>query len=391
MTIEHIGQIKPAVKNARKHNSRNVGMIERSLESEGFGRSILLAADGSLIAGSGTVDAANNVGLENVQVVDSDGTRIIAVRRTDVEPGSERAHKLAIADNRTSDLSAFDPAVLAELSAEVDLSAFWFEDELDALLAGVADEPHPPIDDPGAEMDRAGELQQKWQTARGQLWQIGRHWLRCDDSADVEPMWYAECETLVFDPEWDADVSTPRPFAATLAFGDGSMVGDITHRLGDPTWVFAWDCVTSWYVPNRPLRRMKLCCWYGDVATYDFDGYHYGDAGTAHTVANTRGSYAFVPDPRGKHLSDVFQSPITEEHADGLHAHSKPLDWIALLIGNCTTGDVYDPYAGSGTTLAACERLGRTCRAVEIEPRYVAVILERMAGMGITPVLVTGA
>ncbi len=384
MTISHIGDIKPAVKNARKRTERGAGMIARSIEENGFGRSVLLAADGSLIAGTGTIDASAEVGLENVQIVDSDGTRIIAVRRTDVEPGSERAHKLAIADNRTTDLSEFDPAILAELSAEVDLSAFWFDDELAALLADVEAVSEPGVD-PGPQMDRADELQHKWRTERGQLWQIGRHWLRCDDAADVEPMWYAGCETLIFDPEWDADVPTPRPFAATLAFGDGSTMGDITHRFGDPAWVFAWDCVTSWYVPNRPLRRMKLCCWYGDVATYDFDGYHYGDAGTAHTVANTRGSYAFVPDPRGKHLSDVFQSPITEEHADGLHAHSKPLDWIALLIGNCTTGDVYDPYAGSGTTLAACERLGRTCYSVEIDPATVAVILERMSGMGLTP------
>ena len=50
-----------------------------------------------------------------------------------------------------------------------------------------------------------------------------------------------------------------------------------------------------------------------------------------------------------------------------------------------TTGIVYDPFVGSGTTLIACERLGRKCRAVEISPAYVAVALERMAAMGLEP------
>jgi hypothetical protein len=112
-------------------------MIARSIEENGFGRSVLLAADGSLIAGSGTIDGCADVGLEDVQIVDSDGTKIIAVRRTDVQPGSERAHRLAIADNRTTDLSDFDPAVVAALAEEVDLTDFWRDDELQALIEQV--------------------------------------------------------------------------------------------------------------------------------------------------------------------------------------------------------------------------------------------------------------
>jgi ParB family chromosome partitioning protein len=139
MTPAKIDAIKPAVKNARVRSERGAGMIARSITENGFGRSVLLANDGSLIAGSGTIDASAEVGLEDVIIVPSDGTKIIAVQRTDVAPGSERAHRLAIADNRTTDLSDFDPAVIAELSAEVDLSDFWRADELDALLASMPD------------------------------------------------------------------------------------------------------------------------------------------------------------------------------------------------------------------------------------------------------------
>jgi len=136
---------------------------------------------------------------------------------------------------------------------------------------------------------------------------------------------------------------------------------------------------------------MKLCAWYGDVTAYQFDGWHYGDAGEVRNVQNTRGRYVFQPDPRGKHLSDMFQEPITQTHSDGLHNHSKPADWMTLLIANCTAGTVFDPFVGAGASIIACERLGRRCRACEIEPGYVAVALERWHVMtGRTPVLVGG-
>ena len=134
---------------------------------------------------------------------------------------------------------------------------------------------------------------------------------------------------------------------------------------------------------------MKLCAWYGDVTCYNFNGWHYGDAGEQRIVWNTRGEYTFTPDPRGKHLADVYSEPITQLHAESEHSHSKPLDWISLLIADCTSGDVYDPFSGSGTTIIACENLSRRCRAIEISPGYVAVALERWhVHTGKTPVLV---
>jgi len=93
------------------------------------------------------------------------------------------------------------------------------------------------------------------------------------------------------------------------------------------------------------------------------------------------GEYDFVPDPRGKHLSDVFQMGITQFGKQ--HKHEKPLDWIRLLVGNCLVGDVYDPFTGSGTTFVACEQLGRRAFGVEIEPKNVALTLQRLCEMGL--------
>ena len=84
----------------------------------------------------------------------------------------------------------------------------------------------------------------------------------------------------------------------------------------------------------------------------------------------------------------------TDGHNEWNHCSTKPLSIIDKLV-NGMTGDgviVYDPFLGSGTTLIACERLGRKCRAVEISPAYVAVALQRWAtATGQTPVLLERA
>lgn len=135
-----LSDLKPDTRNARRHTVRNLGVIESSLQRDGFGRSVLLANDGTIIAGNATIDAAASAGIEDVLVVESDGTKVIAVKRTDVDPGSERFHMLALADNRAAELAEWDADVLAVLQDDIDLDAFFREDELARILEQAADE-----------------------------------------------------------------------------------------------------------------------------------------------------------------------------------------------------------------------------------------------------------
>lgn len=137
--MAHIADLKPDPRNARRHTPRNVGMIESSIQRDGFGRSVLLANDGTIIAGNATIDAASSAGLDDLIVVETDGTKVVAVKRTDVSPDSPEFHRLALADNRTAELAEWDADVLRDLAADVDLSQFWQDDELDRLLAGLPD------------------------------------------------------------------------------------------------------------------------------------------------------------------------------------------------------------------------------------------------------------
>lgn len=375
--ITTIADLTPDPRNARLHNPRNVGLIERALGEVGAARSIVIDEGGVILAGNATVEAAASAGIERVHVVDADGETIIAVRRSGLTPAQKTA--LALYDNRAAELSpGWDADVLAAIAeaGDVDLSALWREEELADVLAGIDASPPPLVTDAEPQIDRAAELAAQWGTALGQTWHIGAHTLTIGDGRAADPRGRA----VVFDPPWDAGIGAVQSPGGVLAFCDGGRAADVVGLFGSPAWVFVWDCVSSWYTPNRPLRRGKLCLWYGDITTYNADGAHYGDAGEARDVWNTRGAYRFMPDPRGKHLADVFVAPITVEHADGA-SHSKPLDWIRLLIGNCTTGDVIDPFVGTGTSIVACEQLGRRCEAFEIDPGMAAVALDRVATM----------
>lgn len=368
--------------NANKGTERGLRALDESLRELGAGRSILIDRENRIIAGNKTAERAADIGLDDVIVVETDGTKLVAVKRTDLdlENGDGRARKLAYADNRIGELDLEWNAeiVAADVADGLDLSSLWSAGEL--LAFGVAEDGRTPAAD--VQMARAAELQEKWQVRPGQVWSVERHTLMCCDCRDVRPD--LSYKTLIYDPEWDDAIPVNGEFSNILAFGDGSIVGQIVTMFGSPVWLFAWDCVSSWYTPNRPLRRMKLCVWFGDVSNYKFDGWHYGDVGEQRQVWNTRGEYLYTPDPRGKHLSDIYVNPITKFHAgDNVHSHSKPVDWVTMLIGNCTDGDVYDPFCGSGTSLVACELLGRRCLGVEIEPMYCAVVLERMTEMGL--------
>jgi DNA modification methylase len=90
----------------------------------------------------------------------------------------------------------------------------------------------------------------------------------------------------------------------------------------------------------------------------------------------------------GRSQDNVFE--IDRPHVSDLHATTKPVELVERMIANSSrpTEGIYDPFCGSGTTLVACERLGRIGYGVEIDPAYAAVILERLSSLNLEPELV---
>lgn len=137
--IETIDDLSPDTRNANKGTLRGLAMLEDSLESYGAGRSILVDRGGNVIAGNKTLQAAADKGFD-VEVVQTDGKKLIVVQRTDLDLNSQAGRELALADNRVSEIDLdFDTEVLKELQAEgVDTKRFWNDSELAILFGNFA-------------------------------------------------------------------------------------------------------------------------------------------------------------------------------------------------------------------------------------------------------------
>ena len=133
--VEHLRDLVPDRHNARRHSPRNIGMIADALREVGAARSIVISEDNTILAGNGVVEAAAEAGIERVKVVEATGNEIIAVRRTGLTAAQKT--RLALFDNRASDLSDWDVDVLSELNDEGALDGLWYEPELDRLLAAT--------------------------------------------------------------------------------------------------------------------------------------------------------------------------------------------------------------------------------------------------------------
>ena len=115
-----INELKSDHKNARKRTDKSANLIKNSLEQFGAARSIVIDEDNRILAGNGTVEGAKKAGIDNVRVIEADGTEIIAVKSTGLT--EDQKVGLALADNRSSDLSEWDNEMLKQLSEEHDIS-----------------------------------------------------------------------------------------------------------------------------------------------------------------------------------------------------------------------------------------------------------------------------
>ena len=174
-----IAQLVLDGKNANKGTKRGRELLGDSLEKYGAGRSVVVDRRNRVIAGNKTVEAAVAAEMKSIAVIETDGTSLVVVQRGDLDlRRDKKARELAIADNRVSEIDLeWNPEVLASL--DVDLTQFWNENELNSLLKGFRSN---ELSAPEPKIDQATELQKKWKTARGQIWEIGQHrlvWRQC--------------------------------------------------------------------------------------------------------------------------------------------------------------------------------------------------------------------
>lgn len=180
-------------RNYRKHNDKNKELINKSLKECGAGRSIVIDKEDNIIAGNGIYEQAQKLGLKT-KVIETDGSELVVVKRTDLSTNDDKRKQLAVMDNSTSDSSEFDIDLLNE-DFEVDTLSDWgidleipeFEEEKDIIEDEVPEEADT-------------------RCKRGDIWQLGEHRLMCGDStkeADVQKLMHGEKADMVFtDPPY---------------------------------------------------------------------------------------------------------------------------------------------------------------------------------------------
>ena len=105
--------IKFDTRNYRKHNDRNKELINKSLKECGAGRSIVIDNEDNIIAGNGIYEQAQKLGIQT-KIIETDGSELVVVKRTDLATDDEKRKQLAVLDNSSSDSSEFDFELLSE-------------------------------------------------------------------------------------------------------------------------------------------------------------------------------------------------------------------------------------------------------------------------------------
>tara|TARA_X000000950_G_scaffold251237_1_gene312459 strand:+ start:2121 stop:2735 length:615 start_codon:yes stop_codon:yes gene_type:complete len=137
-----LSDLKQDEKNLNLGSERGQAMIENSFSKFGAGRSLVLDKNGTILCGNHSAEAAASIGMEDVVIVPTDGKQLVCVQRMDLDADDPMARELAIADNRSSEVSlTWDPKALKEDwdNPEINLQAFFTEEEVESIFHGEED------------------------------------------------------------------------------------------------------------------------------------------------------------------------------------------------------------------------------------------------------------
>lgn len=407
---KRISEIQPYENNPR-NNDAAVDAVAASIKEFGFKVPIIIDKDNVIVAGHTRLKAAEKLGLAKVPTIMAD----------DLTEKQVKAFRLA--DNKTAELANWIPEKLEEELADladVDMSQYGFE-ELEAALDGleiIEDdyEPEPP---------------EEPKTKLGDIFRLGRHKLMCGDSTDADAikilMGGATADLVCTDPPYNVALGKHmRPSEAIQLHRrtDGLVIDN--DEMADEDFVeFLRKATTAalsqtraggafyiWFASNRTLSvyeamaRAKLTVrqelvwvksafalgrqdyqWRHEPCIYGWkDGaaHYFKDDRTESTVIDQTPNFEKM---KKEELVDYInrilettsvlyeQKPSRSE----LHPTMKPVKLIGRLIANSSQRgeNVLDSFGGSGTTMIACEQLGRNCFMMELDPHYCDVIIDR--------------
>ncbi|MFP1720143.1 site-specific DNA-methyltransferase [Gardnerella sp. Marseille-Q9185] len=374
--LADVSELIPYVRNARTHSEVQVAQIAASIREFGFLSPILVAEDNTILAGHGRLAAALKLGLKKVP----------CVKENHLTETQKRAY--IIADNKLSLNAGWDSELLAvELSelegADFNLDLLGFDE---AELSGIFDADKDVSDD---DFDVEKELEEPCFSKTGDMWTLGKHRVICGDATKLETF-----KTLLEDTKVNLVVTDP-PYNVNYEGSAGKIKND--NMEDDKFYQFLFNSFVN--MEQAMADDASIYVFHADTEGLNFRK-AFQDAGfylsgcciwKKPSLVLGRSPYQWQHEPclygwkkKGKHKwyagrkeTSVWEFEKSKKNAD--HPTMKPIALLAYPIKNSsmTNSLVLDPFAGSGSTLIACEQTGRICYAIELDEKYCDVIVKR--------------
>jgi DNA modification methylase len=384
-----IERLVPYARNARTHSDIQITQIAASIREWGWTNPVLVAEDGTIIAGHGRVLAAQKLRIANVPVM-------VAAGWTEAQ---RRAY--TIADNKLTLNGGWDQELLGLEIGELevlgfDLDLIGFSDEERASLAARATD---GLTDP----DVVPDLPSHPVTRPGDLWVLGGHRLICGDSTSKEDasrlLAGVKPHLMVTDPPYGVSYDPAWRKRAGVNLNPlklGKVVNDDQADWREAWALFPGSVAYVWHASLHTSEvkqsleasgfgmRAQII-WAKDRFAFSRGHYHWQHEPCWYAVRGTSGAHW----SGDRKQSTVWTIDAREDDGHG-HGTQKPVECMRRPIeNNSSPGQaVYDPFSGSGTTIIAAEMTGRSCFAIEIDPAYVDVaILRWQAFTGLTATL----
>lgn len=412
-----IEEIKPYENNAKIHTPEQIEQIKNSIKQFGMNDPIgIWSKDNIIIEGHGRLMACQELGYEEVPII----------RLDDLTDEQRRAYTLA--HNQLTMNTGFDINILnQELeSLSVDMTEFGFED--------INKEDFDIKDD---DFDFEEEERPEAKTKRGEIYKLGDHVLMCGDSTNAEDVEKLigdnEIDLIVTDPPYNVDLGEVNKTKVRMAPEryKGANVDSIENdKMEDQEFIdflteafalaneklksggafYIWHSSTENYSFQEAMRNVgwklrQILIWNKSSLCLGLSDYQWKHEPCFYGWKDGAGHY-FIDDRKQTSVLDQKEikfDELTREEAikllkktyegikhptlmdyhkplkNGLHPTMKPIELMGRLIYNSSEKgqNVLDMFGGSGSTLIACEELGRKCFMMEYDPLYADAIIER--------------
>jgi DNA modification methylase len=374
----------PYINNSRKHSDEQVAQIAASIKEFGWTNPILVDGTNGIIAGHGRLLAARKLGMDKVPVIE-------LAHLTDTQKKA-----LIIADNKLALNADWDTELLTielnELIADdfaLDILGF-DKDELDALLNVI--EPNAGLTDE----DAVPDVPEEPKTKLGDIYILGNHRLMCGDSTSinaVEKLLESQKADLLFtDPPYGVSYEGGHNKKKRQGIIADTLQGeDLTDLFYESlstaiTWLKDGAALYVWYASGKsietyaslaklPLKLRAVIQWYKVKSGLGAFMSQYIPNCEPCMYLHKEGCSPSWYGPTNE--KTVWE--LKKESTNTYHPTQKPVELPERSIKNSTKqGDsVLDLFGGSGSTLIACEKIGRLARVMELDPKYCDVIVKR--------------